>query len=154
MPPSEIPQPLPEPLIPARSQPLIAGLLACSLALAAAWMLLAGGFSGGLVDHDAPPQAPARFTVNINTATAVELAQLPGLGPALAQRIVDQRIEHGAFPSIEALLEVPGIGAITLSELRPHLRPHLQPRLRLRQPSGTTSSRPTSGAYCRWERSA
>ncbi len=141
MPPSEIPQPLPEPLIPARSQPLIAGLLACSLALAAAWMLLAGGFSGGLVDHDAPPQAPARFTVNINTATAVELAQLPGLGPALAQRIVDQRVEHGAFPSIEALLEVPGIGAITLSELRPHLRPIRPDRPQVRPADNAPSPR-------------
>ena len=116
-------EPLPEPLIPARTQPLIAGALAVCLAAAAAWLLAAGGFSGGLVDHDAAPEAPVRFTVNINTATAVELAQLPGLGPALAQRIVDHRIEHGAFPSIEALLDVPGVGEITLADIRPHLRP-------------------------------
>lgn len=121
-------KPLPEPLIPAGTQPLVAGAVAVCLVSAATWLLLAGGFSGGLVDHDAPPQATTRFTVNINTAAPVELAQLPGLGPALAQRIVDYRGEHGPFTTIGGLLDVPGVGEITLADIQPHLRPIRPPQ--------------------------
>lgn len=48
--------------------------------------------------------------INLNTATAAELETLPGIGPSLAQRIVDYRSQHGAFASIEAVMDVPGIG--------------------------------------------
>lgn len=125
---SPMPAPTPrdsasEPLIAATAQTLIAGAVAACLAAAAAWLTLAGGFSGRLVDHKAPPAATARFTVNVNAASAVELAQLPGLGPAMAQRIVDHRIAHGDFPSLDALLDVPGVGEATLAAIRPHLRP-------------------------------
>jgi competence protein ComEA len=83
----------------------------------------AGGLSGGLVHHDAPPDATARFTVNVNNAGAGELAQLPGLGPATAARIVAHRRDHGPFTSLDGLLDVPGIGPATLEQMRPHLRP-------------------------------
>ena len=73
--------------------------------------------------HDAPPAATAAFTVNVNSASVMELSQLPGLGPATARRIVDHRRAHGPFASVEALLDVPGIGPATLDALRPHLRP-------------------------------
>ena len=55
--------------------------------------------------------------VNINTASAATLETLPGIGPAFAQRIIDYRIEHGAFASIEQLAEVKGIGPATLAKL-------------------------------------
>ncbi len=48
--------------------------------------------------------------VNINTADAAELETLPGIGPSLAQSIIDYRTEHGAFASIDAIMDVPGIG--------------------------------------------
>ena len=51
------------------------------------------------------------------------LARVPGLGPATAQRIVDHRLQHGPFESLETLLDVPGIGPATLEQMRPHLRP-------------------------------
>jgi competence ComEA-like helix-hairpin-helix protein len=113
----------PPPLLPARSQSLLAAAVACSLTGMAVWFLAAGGCGSGLVHHDAPPGPTARFTVNVNAAGVTELSQLPGLGPATAQRIVDHRREHGPFASIEALLEVPGLGPATLEEMRPHLRP-------------------------------
>lgn len=57
--------------------------------------------------------------IGINSASAVELDALPGIGPVLAQAIVDYRAEHGPFASPEQLLNVPGIGEKTLEEIRP-----------------------------------
>ncbi len=56
--------------------------------------------------------------VNVNTATAAELEALPGIGPVLAQRIVDHRTEHGPFSSVDDLIEVSGIGEATLANIR------------------------------------
>jgi len=49
--------------------------------------------------------------VNINTATAAELEALPGIGPATAEKIVNDRTENGPFELPEDLMRVPGIGA-------------------------------------------
>ncbi len=57
--------------------------------------------------------------VNINTATAQQLATLPGIGEVLAARIVAYRKEHGPFASVDGLLEVEGIGAGKLAKLKP-----------------------------------
>lgn len=111
------------PLLPARAQPLLAAVLAVCLAGGAAWYVAVGGLDGGLVHHDVPPVRPAAFTVDINSADEAELAQLPGLGPATARRIVDRRRDIGPFATIESLLDVPGIGPATLDAMRPHLRP-------------------------------
>ena len=48
--------------------------------------------------------------LNLNTATQAQLALLPGIGPALAQAILDYRAEFGPFTAPEQLMEVPGIG--------------------------------------------
>jgi competence ComEA-like helix-hairpin-helix protein len=117
------PSPFFERLLPARSQPLIAASLTLGLVAAAIWMARAGGFSGGLVEHDHPPQVAIPFTLDINSAEAAELSQLPGVGPALARRVIDHRQTHGPFLTPEAILDVPGIGEATLDRIRPHLRP-------------------------------
>jgi competence protein ComEA len=57
--------------------------------------------------------------VNLNTATEAELDTLPGVGPVTAQAILAWRTEHGSFTSVDELLEVSGIGEVTLEELRP-----------------------------------
>ena len=62
--------------------------------------------------------APTRVLVNVNTADAEELETLTGIGPALAQAIVDYRAEHGAFRSAEDLLLVKGIGEAKLEGFR------------------------------------
>lgn len=60
------------------------------------------------------PAAP----IDLNTATAEQLDALPGIGPALAEAIVSHRTDHGPFPSVDALLDVRGIGQSKLDTLR------------------------------------
>ena len=62
--------------------------------------------------------APVRVLVNINTATAEELETVTGIGPVLAQAILDYRAEHGDFQTLDELLEVRGIGRAKLDAMR------------------------------------
>ena len=62
--------------------------------------------------------APVRVLVNINTATAEELETVTGIGPVLAQAILDYRAEHGDFQTLDELLEVRGIGSAKLDAMR------------------------------------
>ena len=63
-------------------------------------------------------EASASGPININTATAEELDALPGVGPAIAGRIVDYREAYGPFATIEEIMEVKGIGPATFEEIR------------------------------------
>lgn len=66
---------------------------------------------------DAAAQGDGR--INLNTATAAELEELPRIGPAMAQRIIEWREANGRFTSVEDLLAVSGIGEKMLEALRP-----------------------------------
>lgn len=57
--------------------------------------------------------------LNLNTATLDQLDALPGVGPVLAQRILDWRAEHGGFRSVDDLNSVSGIGDASFAKLRP-----------------------------------
>ncbi|MEU7277275.1 ComEA family DNA-binding protein [Streptomyces sp. NPDC045431] len=61
--------------------------------------------------------------VSLNTATVEQLDALPGVGPVLAQHIVDYRTRHGGFRSVDELREVNGIGDRRFSDLQPLVRP-------------------------------
>jgi competence protein ComEA len=77
----------------------------------------AAGSSGtGVV---AAPGAP----VSLNTATADQLNTLPGVGPVLAQHIIDYRTQHGGFRSVDELRQVNGIGDRRFADLRELVRP-------------------------------
>ena len=84
--------------------------------------------SDPVADWDRTPEnvtaraAPASGVVDVNTASADELATLPGIGPALAGRIVQWRTAHGRFGSADALADVPGIGPATVRRLRSRVR--------------------------------
>ncbi|GAB3271267.1 helix-hairpin-helix domain-containing protein [Microbacterium lacusdiani] len=60
--------------------------------------------------------------IDLNAADAAALEELPRIGPALAQRIIEWRDANGRFTSVEDLLAVPGIGDRMLETLRPHVR--------------------------------
>jgi competence protein ComEA len=70
------------------------------------------------------PQAAAatpQFPINLNTATAEQLEAIPGIGPVLAQRIIEYRQTRGRFQSVDELLEVRGIGPKRLESMRPYV---------------------------------
>ena len=68
-----------------------------------------------------PPRDVTTPHLNINRATREELERLPGVGPALARRIVEHRERHGAFRRVEHLLAVRGISERRFAELRAHV---------------------------------
>ena len=95
-----------------------------------AFCAFAGGFFlGRNVNHSdvqhgnkpAAPQTTEDNKLNINTATAAQLQNLPGVGPVLAERIVAYRQEHGPFVTTEQLLLVEGIGETLLENISDHI---------------------------------
>ena len=71
---------------------------------------------------DAGSDTEGQGLVNINTANATQLTQLPGVGPAIAQKIIDYRTANGPFTSVDDLTKVPGIGAAKLAQIKSHAR--------------------------------
>ncbi|MCC6188676.1 MAG: ComEA family DNA-binding protein [Anaerolineales bacterium] len=87
----------------------------------------APGLDAGQTSATAPPvtaKVPSAASeafqtqINVNRATAAELETLPGIGPALAARIITHRGQHGPFASVEDLLDVDGIGPAKLEAIR------------------------------------
>ncbi len=74
-------------------------------------------YSTSLEEAKAEAQTP--LLVNINTADAKELDELPGVGPSTAEKIVEHRRHSGSFRSVGELEEVSGIGPKTLEKIRP-----------------------------------
>lgn len=66
------------------------------------------------------PVAPV--VVDLNSASAEDLQQLPGIGEVKAQAIVAARKQRGGFSSVDELVEVKGVGPALVEKLRPHLK--------------------------------
>ncbi len=64
---------------------------------------------------------PPAHPININTAGASELQQVPGIGPSTAQKILDTRKSYGRFKTVEDLLSIKGIGPKKLEKMRKYL---------------------------------
>ncbi len=77
-----------------------------------------------------PSPASAAITglIDLNTADAAALESLPGIGPALAERILSSRTQLGAFKRVEDLDRVPGIGPKIIERLRPLVRLSAEPK--------------------------
>jgi competence protein ComEA len=82
-------------------------------AAAAGWDGGGAGSGGG-----GPGSGTGYRKVNLNTATLAELDGLPGIGPTLATRIIQYRVQNGPFNALEELLNVSGIGGKKLADLR------------------------------------
>lgn len=96
--------PFPKPTPSGRLRPLAAAVLAALLLPALA------------------PAAQPEEPIDINTATAEKLTELPRIGTVTAARIVAWREENGPFTRIEELLNVQGIGERTFERIRPHVK--------------------------------
>lgn len=83
----------------------------------------AGPAAGGAAAGAGGGTGAAAGPVGLNTATAEQLDTLPGVGPVLAQHIIDYRTEHGGFRSVDELREVNGIGEKRFADLQNLVRP-------------------------------
>ena len=94
--------------------------LACvclsGFALIGGWLLVQSR-PAGLVPLDQVQPMPVTFRLDVNRAAWPELAQLPGIGQRLAQRIVESRQVDGPFRSVDDLQRVPGIGPKTIARV-------------------------------------
>lgn len=73
---------------------------------------------GAVPQPGTSPGASSGTTVSLNTATEDQLEALPGIGPALAKRILDYRTQHGGFRSVDELQDVSGIGPKRFADLK------------------------------------
>jgi competence protein ComEA len=107
----------------ARRQVDLTGLNLARVLVDGEQVLVGRGVTPGGLAGTASSAAPATdgALVNLNTATSEQLDTLPGVGPVTAQKILDWRTAHGAFASVDELLEVDGIGEKTLADLAPHV---------------------------------
>ena len=95
--------------VPSEAEAELGGIETISPAASSTQGSADGAVDGGPVD---------RAKVDLNRATVVELETLPGVGPAIARAIVDDRDRHGPFATVDELDRVPGVGPAKLEALR------------------------------------
>jgi competence protein ComEA len=88
---------------------ILSALLVCAFALTMSSVAFA---------QDKSP-ASDKAAINLNTATLAELEELPGIGRATAERILEYRQKNGGFKKIEELMNVRGIGEKSFLKLKP-----------------------------------
>ncbi|MFI7290272.1 helix-hairpin-helix domain-containing protein [Streptomyces anulatus] len=84
---------------------------------------VSGSVGSGRAGADGPGEPGPSAPLSLNTATAEQLETLPGVGPVLAQHMIDYRTENNGFRSVDELRQVNGIGDRRFAELQPLVRP-------------------------------
>ena len=92
----------------------------------------------GLSAKKKPPAAP----INLNTATSEELQQVPGIGPATAEKILQMRKSYGPFKSVDDLRAIRGIGPKRLEKMRKYLTVAKTVRPKPEEPQPSPSKTP------------
>jgi competence protein ComEA len=105
-----------------RDQATVAILVVVALLATVGWWFVQGGSSGRLTEIDGRQPLTISFEVDVNTAGSAELMQLPGIGPKLAERIVESRTTDGPFTDADDLRRVKGIGKKLMERIRPYVR--------------------------------
>lgn len=101
---------------------VILAVIAAVLITAAVWTLLTPEEASPVsLAPAAPDRAAAAYLLDLNDATADELVCLPGIGPVIAESILERRAELGAFRSKEDVLSVSGIGEATYEKIAPYI---------------------------------
>jgi len=113
----------PEWILRRADQVVVAACLVLGVGATIGWWIAQGGAAGRLVEFERSQPQQAKFAVDVNTAAWPELAELPGIGPTLAQRIVERREAVGPFGQLSDLRQVRGIGPATMRRIEPFLRP-------------------------------
>ena len=98
-----------------------------------------GGAGGGTVPTRAAPRAAFNGRLDVNTAPADSLELLPGIGPALAKRLVADRAARGPYLAAADLERVSGIGPRIAARLAPRLRFAMPPPARLSSPPAASA---------------
>ena len=92
------------------------------LLLALMFVVGVAGLSPATVSAAEPPAAKVTVeTIHLNHATAEQLQVLPGVGPALSERIISYRDQHGPFSSVDQLVAVKGVGQAKLASFKDRL---------------------------------
>ena len=106
-------------------------LVVCALVIA---LLLGGAYYSSRASESVPKtvystsldeakkEAQTPLVVDINSADAKELDELPGVGPSTAENIIEHRRRNGSFKKLEDLEEVKGIGPKTVEKIKPHAK--------------------------------
>jgi competence protein ComEA len=113
----------PPPTPPAPATPRSAQVALCVFLALTLGLLALRGY-GNWLGAKPTESVPVALT-DLNTADRADLEQVPGIGPALAQRIDDHRRANGPFKSVEELRQVKGFGQITFDKVRPFFRVEL-----------------------------
>jgi competence protein ComEA len=104
-------------------QAMAALFAAASLAAICGYWVWQGSLRDRLIEIDRADPIAVEMRIDINSADWPELCLMPGIGEALAKRIIDDRSQNGPFRELDDLRRVRGIGPVTLEGMKPYLLP-------------------------------